>query len=82
MTAIGTSNKSQKKMKNPYSKNLLFNHQYILIPFKTEDGKMFQWFSICSRHRGFDATCDLCQTGSWVEVVIANKGEDNDMSVL
>lgn len=27
-----------------------------------------EWYSICSRHRHRDNTCDLCQVGSWKNI--------------
>ena len=25
------------------------------------------WFSICSKHRNYDPTCNLCNAGHWVK---------------
>lgn len=51
------------------SQYLLNNHQYFLMPMKSNynDG-MFIWLSICSKHQGHNAECELCQAGSWNKV--------------
>lgn len=25
----------------------------------------WQWYSICSKHQGYDESCDLCRVGHW-----------------
>ncbi len=53
----------------------LNNYPYFLEPIMLKDGKMFMWYSICSKHRSHDPKCDLCATGSWNEIVRV-PGED------
>lgn len=32
---------------------------------KFHNGQWWDWYSICSRHRIYDSSCDNCRTGSW-----------------
>ena len=32
---------------------------------KLEDGKWYDWYSICSRHRTYDESCNCCTAGQW-----------------
>ncbi len=46
----------------------LKNHPHFLMPVQLRDGKMYMWYSICSKHRSHDPDCNLCQAGHWVQV--------------
>lgn len=40
-------------------------------------GKLFwkkEWFSICSIHHDFDPNCELCNIGSWHNIILYNIG--------
>lgn len=31
-------------------------------------GRVFQWYSYCSRHFWFDPECHICVSGRWIEI--------------
>lgn len=39
-----------------------------MIQLKDEEGRVFHWYSICSRHAVYSSECNLCNTGQWVNV--------------
>ena len=45
-------------------------NSWFLVPVKCEGGDTFMWFSICSKHRSHDETCNLCNAGQWYKVKI------------
>ena len=51
------------------SPNLEGFHSF-LMPTRTEPEtkKLFMGHSICSLHRSFNDSCNLCNQGSWVEI--------------
>ncbi len=54
------------------------SHPYFLIPMRSDpDGKLYLWYSICSRHRSHAPECNLCARGSWIEIQHVKKEDDD-----
>lgn len=44
------------------------DEEYVLIPMKLIDDKIFMWFSYCSAHQEHNEDCAKCLRGSWEEI--------------